>query len=357
MTNTAKQYDALALLSGGLDSILATRTVMDQGLSVLGLHFVTPFFGKPHLTPFWKEHYGIEVIEVDIRQKYVNMMLDGPSQGYGKWLNPCIDCKITMLAHAKTMLEEYGAKFLISGEVVGQRPMSQREDSLNLITKRAGVRDVLLRPLCAKKQPITPMEEAGLVDREKLHDWYGRGRKPQIAMANHYGFTEIPTPAGGCCLTEANGAARFVKLLQEVARPSVSDFTLARFGRQYWAGRHWLVFGRTADDNQLIGREIQPTDYVLKTQNFPGPLAVCRSIDGDWDAEAVKDAAALVASYSSKARKHFDATGELAEVKVQRGDTEELIKVAPSRDNKLDWAESKPDIVKLWKKDQLDKSE
>lgn len=350
MTNTAKQYDALALLSGGLDSILATRTIMDQGLTVLGLHFVTPFFGKPHLIPFWKEHYGIDAIAVDIRQKYVDMMIDGPSQGFGKWLNPCIDCKITMLAHAVDMLDEYGAKFLISGEVVGQRPMSQREDALNLITKRADVRNVLLRPLCAKKQPITPMEESGLVDRERLHDWYGRGRKPQMALAEHYGFTEIPTPAGGCCLTEANGAARFVQLMEHKPRPSVSDFSLARVGRQYWAGPHWLTFGRTAEDNQLISNEIQPTDYVLKTTGFPGPLGVCRPVDGDWLPETIRDAAALVASYSTKARKHFEATGELTEVRVQRGDSTEIIEVAPTRETALPWAEPKPQLVKDWKK-------
>lgn len=357
MTNTAKQYDAIALLSGGLDSILAMRTIMDQGLSVLGLHFVTPFFGNPELIPHWEKVYGIQGVAVDIRQKYVDMMLDGPSQGFGKWLNPCIDCKITMLSHAVDMLDEYGAKFLISGEVVGQRPMSQREDALNLITKRADVRKVLLRPLCAKKQPLTPMEESGLVDREKLHDWYGRGRKEQIAAAKAYGFTEVPTPAGGCCLTEASGAARFVKVLTHRPRPSASDFSLARAGRQYWAGNHWLTFGRTAADNALIETCIEPTDYILKTMDFPGPLAVCRPIEGDWQPDAIQDAAALVSSYSTKARKHFEATGELVKIHVQRGDSSEAIEVIPSRENKLPWAESKPEIVKAWKKEQLEKSE
>lgn len=349
MAETNKTFDALALLSGGLDSILAMRTVMDQGLKVLGLHFVTPFFGKTELIPFWKEHYGIDVVEVDIRQKYVDMLL-APSQGYGKWLNPCIDCKITMLTHAVGLLPEYGAKFLISGEVVGQRPMSQREDTLNLITKRADVRNVLLRPLCAKKQPVTPMEESGLVDRERLHDWSGRGRKPQMALAEQYGFTEIPTPAGGCCLTEAQGAARFVKLLTHRAKPSPSDFTLARFGRQQWAGNHWLVFGRTAEDNQRIETCIEPTDYVFKVAGFPGPLAVGRPIDGDWTAEAVADAAALIASYSGKARKHFESSGEKIKVAVRRGKQSDTIEVAPSRENALPWAEPKPEIVKDWKK-------
>ncbi len=350
MANT--KYDALALLSGGLDSILAMRTVMDQGLSVLGLHFVTPFFGKPELIPFWEAHYAIETVEVDIRQEFVDMMLDTPSQGYGKWLNPCIDCKIIMLEHAMDLLPRYGAKFLISGEVVGQRPMSQREDALNLITKRARVRDVLLRPLCAQKLPPTPMEESGLVDRERLHDWYGRGRKPQYVQAEQYGFTEIPTPAGGCCLTEAQGAARFVKLLSLKERPTPNDFLLVRSGRQYWTDSHWLTFGRTAADNEQIASCVLPTDYVLKTLTFPGPLAVCRPLAGDWSTDALLDAAAFVTSYSSKARRHAEATGEPIPVSIRRGETVETVTVMPTRDTRLPWAEPKPDIVKTWKKEQ-----
>ena len=349
-----KHYDALALLSGGLDSILAMRTIMDQGLTVLGLHFVTPFFGKPELIPFWRDHYGVEVVEVDIREKYVNMMLDGPSQGFGKWLNPCIDCKIIMLEHAQSLLPKYGAKFLVSGEVVGQRPMSQRPDALNLITKRAQVRDVLLRPLSAKNLNPTPMEESGLVDREQLHALAGRGRKPQYELAAHYGFTEIPTPAGGCCLTEATGAARFVKLLTHRDRPSPNDFSLARAGRQYWAESHWLTFGRTAEDNDLIAACVEPTDYVFKLVDYPGPLAVGRPMEGDWSSEAVLDAAALVSSYSGKARRHFESTGAKVRVAVRRHGSTETVEVAPFRETNLSWAEPKPEIVKAWKKEQTE---
>ncbi|WP_419786919.1 tRNA(5-methylaminomethyl-2-thiouridylate) methyltransferase [Pseudodesulfovibrio sp.] len=352
MANNGK-YDALALLSGGLDSILAMRTVMDQGLSVLGLHFVTPFFGKPELIPFWRDHYGIEAVEVDVRQPYVDMILDGPGAGFGKWINPCIDCKILMLAAAVKMLPDYGAKFLISGEVVGQRPMSQREDAMNQITKRAGVRDVLLRPLCAKKLPPTPMETSGLVDRERLHDWYGRGRKPQMAAAEAYGFTEIPTPAGGCCLTEAPGAARFVQLMRHKDRPTPNDFSMARFGRQYWAGNHWLVFGRTGDDNERIGELATPEDYVLKTVGFPGPLAVCRPVAEDWSEDALADAAAFVASYSGKARRHTEATGEPITIRVTRRGEERTINVHPTRETSLEWAEPQPALVKEWKKEQV----
>ncbi|EGB14808.1 hypothetical protein DND132_1601 [Pseudodesulfovibrio mercurii] len=346
-----KQYDALALLSGGLDSLLAMRTVMDQGLTVLGLHFVTPFFGKPHRIPFWRDRYGVEGVEVDIRQAYVDMLLDGPSQGFGKWLNPCVDCKIIMLEHAHGLMERYGAKFLISGEVVGQRPMSQREDALNLITKRAGVRDVLLRPLCAKNLPPTPMEASGLVDRERLHDWHGRGRKPQYVQAEHYGFTEIPTPAGGCCLTEAHGAARFVQLLTHRDRPAPGDFSLVRIGRQVWAGPHWLVFGRTSSDNDRIEAMAAPDDYLFRLTDFPGPLALGRPLKGDWSPEAIRDAAALISSYSGKARKRFEASGAPVRVTVERRGAAETVSVVPARETALGWTEPRPEIVREWKRE------
>ncbi|WP_207261637.1 tRNA(5-methylaminomethyl-2-thiouridylate) methyltransferase [Desulfovibrio sp. Huiquan2017] len=345
-------YDALALLSGGLDSILAMRTVMDQGLTVLGLHFVTPFFGKPHLIPFWRDHYGIEAESVDIRQAYVNMLLDGPSQGFGKWLNPCIDCKIIMLEHAHGLMREYGAKFLVSGEVVGQRPMSQREDALNVITKRAEVRNVLLRPLCARNLPPTPMETSGLVDRDRLLDWRGRGRKPQYALAERYGFTEIPTPAGGCCLTETHGAARFVRLLTHRGRPAPGDFSLARAGRQVWAGPHWLAFGRTAADNDQIAALAEDSDYLFKLVDFPGPLALGRPLCGDWTPEVVRDAAALISSYSGKARKRFAATDEPVRVSVGRRGGTEIVAVIPARETALRWSEPVPDLVREWKREQ-----
>jgi hypothetical protein len=196
------------------------------------------------------------------------------------------------------------------------------------------------------------MEESGLVDRERLHDWHGRGRKPQYALAERYGFTEIPTPAGGCCLTEAQGAARFVKLLSHRDRPTPNDFSLARTGRQVWAGPRWLAFGRTAEDNDLLAACVEETDYVFKLADFPGPLAVGRPLQGDWEPEAVLDAAALVSSYSGKARKRFAATNEPVRVSVRRLGRTGTVSVAPARETALAWAEPKPEIVREWKKER-----
>ena len=147
--NIMNTYDALSLFSGGLDSILATKLMQSHGHRVLGLHFVTPFFGKPEKVDFWRNEYGIDVELIDVGQEFVDLMAAFPPHGFGKVFNPCVDCKILMLRRARDLMPRYEAKFLISGEVIGQRPMSQRSDTLNIIRNDAEVRDVLLRPLSA----------------------------------------------------------------------------------------------------------------------------------------------------------------------------------------------------------------
>ncbi len=347
----AKQYDALALLSGGLDSILAVKLIQDQGLTVLGLHFTSPFFGKTHKFDAWKELYGIDVVEVNISRDYVDMMLSGPPHNYGKWLNPCVDCKIMMLRKAKSLMEKYGAKFLISGEVMGQRPMSQRRDAMSLIRKQADVQDVLLRPLSALKLEPTPMEESGLVDRDRLMGIVGRTRKPQLEMARErYGFTEIPTPAGGCVLAEASAAGRFIKIMQEKAAPHPMDFVVAQVGRQVWADHRWLSMGRKQVENKRLEKLARSADYFFKTVDFPGPVSLGRPTDaGEWDRETIRAAAELTASYASKAVKHFEATGRPVKVSVSHRDEIVELEVEPRRETSVDWQEPKQDLVKPWK--------
>ncbi|MGE4291167.1 MAG: tRNA(5-methylaminomethyl-2-thiouridylate) methyltransferase [Desulfovibrio sp.] len=341
-----KQYDALALFSGGLDSILACKVVQDQGLSVLGLHYISPFFGKLDKLARWSRLYGVEIVPVDISEAYVEM-LTHPANGYGKLINPCIDCKILMLSHARTLLAEYGAKFLISGEVVGQRPMSQRRDTLNLIRNAADVKDVLLRPLSARKLDPTPMEESGLVNREGLLDMGGRGRKRQMAMARGtYGFKELPTPGGGCLLTECESAGRFYQILRNHPAPGLSDFLVSNQGRQLWAGEHWLAVGRNQDNNTRLRELVAPADYALYVLDFPGPFALGRPMPGRaWSPDTVREAASLVASYSPKAV----ASGGPVRVSVSRGEIQREIVVTPCRETPLGWAEPDMDGLKEWK--------
>lgn len=295
-------YHALSLFSGGLDSILATRLIMAQGLRVLGIHFVSPFFGKPQALAAWQRDYGVEVEAVDIAQAFVDMLAARPAHGLGKTLNPCVDCKILMLRHARELLPRSGASFLVSGEVIGQRPMSQREDTLHAIRNAAGVRDLLLRPLCALHLPPTPMEVSGLVDRQRLGAMHGRGRKAQLALAQAMGIARIPAQGGGCRLTERESARRYWPLL-ELPQPRAEDFHLANVGRQLWQGRRWLVIARNDRDNTRLEALRQSGDLLLRLAHLPGPVGLIRPLPGArWDEAAVRQAAATLAHFAPKAR-------------------------------------------------------
>ena len=331
-----KHYDALAMFSGGLDSILAAKTVQAQGLAVLGIHFTSPFFGHPDKLAEWSDEYDLDIEPVDVSARYVAMMLQGPEHGVGKGLNPCVDCKILMLSRCRELMEEYGAKFLVTGEVKGQRPMSQRRDALDIISRDAGVREMLLRPLCAKNMKPTPMEESGLVDRERLHNFGGRTRKPQFRLARDMGIKKIPQPAGGCKLTEFDSAKRYVLLFQHAKPARVEDFLLANVGRQFWAGPHWMVMGRNFADNESLLRLTEPGDWVLNMVDFPGPFGLARPIPGaDWSEAALSDAAAMVASYCPKAV----ATGAPVRVSLTRGGEAHSVEVTPNRVSRLGLAD------------------
>jgi hypothetical protein len=344
-----KSYHALALFSGGLDSILAAKTVMEQGLSVLCLHFISPFFGKPGKIERWKAMYGLDIIPVDVSDAYVDMMAQGPAHGLGKILNPCVDCKILMLRRAKELLAEYGASFIISGEVLGQRPMSQRLDALNIIIRDSGTKGILLRPLCAKRLPETEAELSGLVDRQRLHAISGRGRKDQMLLAEHFALPEIPTPAGGCLLTEEPSAKRFFPLFIHNPAPKPADFELANIGRQFWSGDRWLAIGRNQSDNARLEKIVVPGDLVFKVRYLPGPLGVARPLPGSaWDADTIADAAAFVASFNPKAK----AVAGNVQVDVAGCDASPLL-VTPKRDTALGWTEPSWETAKEGKRDRF----
>jgi hypothetical protein len=331
-----QQYDALALLSGGLDSILAVKVVQEQGLRVKCLHFVTPFFGKPREVNRWESMYGLDIAVVDVSDDFVSMMRGRPAHGYGKVLNPCVDCKILMMRRTRALLQEYGARFIISGEVVGQRPMSQRRDTLNVIRRDAEVRDILVRPLCALRLDPTEAEERGWIDRSRLLSISGRGRKEQMALAEHYRLPEIPTPAGGCKLAEKENARRYWPVLSRLPDPQARDFKLANVGRQYWAANRWLTVGRNKADNEGLRKLARKGDLVFKVCGFPGPVAVGRQIDDDpWTPEEVAHAASFVASFSPRAVR----SGELVQVELSCAGSSGQLTVMPSRQPGPEWAE------------------
>jgi len=304
------QRRALALFSGGLDSILACRVIMAQDIEVLALKFVTPFFDHGLLSrqeqyqQEMREKYRIDVRLVDLSNGYIDL-LKKPAHGFGKHFNPCIDCKILMLTRAKELMANYDASFLITGEVLGQRPMSQRRDTMRVIERDSGCEGILLRPLSAQKMNPTLPEEQGIVDRDRLYGFAGRGRKPQLALAREFGIEDFPNPAGGCLLTDPNLAARIERFYnglfvidQEQFR--ADDFRLLLVGRQFrLPGGHWFVLGRNQGENRRLRDLARPGDYLLSMPDRPGPTGLLRE-DDRIDEQILCQAAALVVRYGKK---------------------------------------------------------
>ena len=234
---------ALGLLSGGLDSSLAALTLKRQGIEVTCISFVTPFFGSAKAESAAKR-MEIPLIVRDIGEVHLEMVKN-PRYGYGKNMNPCIDCHAMMFRLAGEISEEQGFDFLFSGEVLGQRPMSQNPSALRAVANYSGRPERILRPLSAKLLPPTPMETRGLVDRERLLDIQGRSRKRQEMLAREWGLNDYPSSGGGCLLTEKDFAERLRDLFRHQPDCSVRDVRLLRVGRQFRLTEHSrLVLGR-----------------------------------------------------------------------------------------------------------------
>lgn len=337
MMKQYKNYDGLALFSGGLDSILAAKLLMEQGKKILCLHFTSPFFGDEKAVPVWENKYGLEILPVDIAEEFCHMLCHNPANGFGSALNPCVDCKIIMLIKAKELMAKYGAKFLVSGEVLGQRPMSQRRDTLHLIRRDADVKDVLLRPLSAKCLEPTPFELSGEVDREKLFGIYGRGRKEQLALAKAYHITDIPTAGGGCKLTEKENARRYYEVMQNVQNPTANDFFLANHGRQLWGSQSenkdiWISLGRKQADNEQMQQYKKPSDYILRIEHFPSPYCIVRHAQHmPVPAEELQTIGSILATYSNKACAYFTEHKEGISIKIEHENSIDRILVEPMR--------------------------
>lgn len=296
---------ALSLISGGLDSLLATKLILEQGIYVEGINFYSGFFGEcpakisdrfiaknkqnksiAKFSPAWvAEQLGIKLNIIDVIEEFKQVLFH-PKFGYGAHLNPCLDCKVFMVNCAKKWMLENGFDFLITGEVLGQRPMSQRKDTLPIVAKNMD--DLLLRPLCAKLLEPTLPEKNGWVKRELLCDISGRNRKPQIELAKHFGFNEYPQPAGGCLLTDQCFCNRIQDLWQN---RETKDYTLEEI-MLLKVGRHLrpatlpvslkLIVGRDEEENNFL--EAYKNKLSFQTENFPGALILL-----DCDAKTNSD--------------------------------------------------------------------
>lgn len=265
---------ALALVSGGLDSLLAAKLIKEQGLEVIGLHFKIPFC-KLNIKQSLPD-IGIKIIEVDLGVEFLGLIRN-PRYGFGSNMNPCIDCKILMFTRAKEMLSQLGARFIITGEVLGQRPMSQNKQALKLIKQKSGLDDLLLRPLSAKFFSPTLPERAAWVKREKLLGFNGRKRTPQIQLAKNLGIAKYANPAGGCLLTDPCFSRRLEELLahQEL---DLDNLELLKVGRHFRiGGSARFVVGRNENENNLLMQLAKPGDYLFHPQNdLAGPVSLAR---------------------------------------------------------------------------------
>ncbi len=316
-----QQRKAVALISGGLDSMLAAKTVMEQGIHVEGLNFFTGFCVEGHTqairerrgpnaekpkrnNALWvAEQLGIKLHIVDVIEEYKEVMLN-PRHGYGQHLNPCLDCKVFMVRKAQAwgFMEQHGFDFVITGEVMGQRPKSQTKQTMPLIARESGVEDRLLRPLSAKVLTETLPEREGWVDRERLHGFHGRNRKPQIELAKKFGFTEWAQPSGGCCfLTNEHYSDKLKDLWQAQGKRDyeLDDIMLLKVGRHLRPAPHFkLIIGREEGENQYL-EGYRHQFICLRPVSHRGPLCI---IDGDnLSAEDFAQAGRILGRYSQAA--------------------------------------------------------
>src|SRR4030042_6789332 len=292
---------AVALFSGGLDSTLSILTVLRHGVGVAALKFVTPFDHDIADTSssfrnllHTAEQFRFEVRIFELSDQFMEIVKK-PKFGYGRNMNPCIDCRIFMLKAAKDFMEKTEADFIISGEVLGQRPMSQRKNILCLIDKEAGVTDYVLRPLSAKLLKITIPEIKGILNREMLFDFRGRSRKPQMTLAKDFGLTDYPAPAGGCLLTEPHYAHRLKDLFTYQPDPDLDDLSLLRIGRHFrFSPSCKIIVGRNKIENEKIW-SLSAKGCLLKVEGYGSPTTL---IIGEITAETLRVAASLCAKYS-----------------------------------------------------------
>lgn len=293
---------AIALLSGGLDSILAVKMMLDLGIEVEALHFTSPFYAYTDKNSDCRSEvigiankYNIPIKVMNERMDYIEMVRN-PVHGYGKGFNPCIDCRIYLLKKAKEYMIETGADFVFTGEVLGQRPMSQRRDTMRVIEKESGLEGLLLRPLSARHFEPTIPEKEGWVDRDKLLAIEGRSRKVQMQMADDLDVKDYPPPAGGCLLTELSYIPKVRDVFDHAEELNLRDFRLLKTGRHFRLAAHSkAIMGRSEGDNNRLELTRQPGEAALTWLDGNTPVAI---IIGEQDDETFRLSARILLRYT-----------------------------------------------------------
>ena len=324
--------------------MLATKVILEQGVHVEGINFFTGFCVEGHThairkkdknkqkrnNALWSaEQLGIKLHIVDIIEEYKDVLIN-PKHGYGAHMNPCLDCKIFMVNKARQWIQENGFDFIITGEVIGQRPMSQRRETMPVVAAESGADDLLLRPLCAKNLPMTRPEREGWVDREKLYDFSGRSRKPQMALAEKFGFTDYAQPAGGCCfLTDEKYSQKLVDLWQARGDKDydLDDVMLLKVGRHIRPAKNFkLIIAREEGEARFM--QGYKNNFInMNCASHRGPLVL---IDGQPDEQDLLLAGRITARYG-QGRDADEVTIQVRE----KDKPERLIQVKPIAANEI----------------------
>ena len=328
-----KRVKALALYSGGLDSTLAILQMIKHGVEVEAITFMTHFgcdatdSSSCGSDPYpAAEQFGFRVRLAHLGQKFVNIVKN-PRYGHGKNMNPCLDCRLLMINEVKGIMDMAGADFIITGEVLGQRPMSQRRFTIDLVARECGLEGKLVRPLSGKLLPPTAPEKAGLIQRDWLLDIEGRSRKRQMALAEEFGLKTYPSPASGCLLTDQRYSDRLRDLLKYKPETDFNDLNLLRVGRHFRLDNATkLVVGRDETENEIIEALMQKSDYHLEAPDFGSPVGLLR---GEPDETVLKTAAKVLARYS-------DGKSEpRLRVILRRNGTEQTLETTPAVEEEL----------------------
>ncbi len=296
-----KTKKAIALLSGGLDSTVALKLILMQGIDVLAVQFSSIFCqcdmkngcGASSVA----NNFGIPLKHVAIGNDYLKV-IKNPEFGYGQGMNPCIDCRIYMFRKAKEIMEKEQADFIFTGEVVNQRPFSQKKHIMDLIDKKAGIEGLILRPLSAKLLPLTEAEKKGIVDREKFLEIKGRRRKIQYDFVKNFKIKGYSCPSGGCLLTDKIFSKRLKEMFRVNPECNFSDIKLLKYGRIFWEDKTLIIVGRNKEENEILKNLAKKDDILIILENTPSPTVLIRG--ENLDNKIIEKGKAFIFKYTTK---------------------------------------------------------
>ncbi len=319
---------AIGLFSGGLDSALAIKLVQEQGIDIVALNFVSPFctcVGEGCSIAGLAKKLKVPIKLMNKGKDYLKIIRH-PKFGYGKNINPCIDCKIYILKKAKEYAKKIGAKFVFTGEVLGQRPMSQHYKTLMLIEKEAGLKGKVVRPLCAGLLPPTEAEKKGWINRKKLLKFEGRRRTPQLDLAKKFKIYGFMCGGSGCRLTDKEYAKKLKDLFDNKKKISMNDVKLLNYGRHFRAGKNKIIVGRNENENKRIKALKQKSDIMFEVKDYVGPTTILK---GKTNKKTIELAASLTARYS-------DAKGNKVKVRYGKGKIKKEVVINKLKDKEIE---------------------